>query len=284
MGDEFSNSGNGNWWKASTSSSSSTCLSPGIGCGTLGGFGWAPETTPENINKERSSSIESGGSVVFLDHKLHHDPSSDHHQHVQMIGLGLSSQPFDQWNQSLLRSDNKAETSFRVMVNSNANASTDVSMNASSSYQQESGSSQASLWRDSSANVEFKTQLSNRGFFLDHTQFSPHASSSDSTVTCQSFAMDNSSTTLYSNPNSSSNVFQGTFLGSDQPDRNQSSSLSYSQYGNFGLSPLRFSNNTTFWNPTAAAHDVSPRFFPAAALQSPEIQAPSFEEKPKVRK
>ncbi|XP_010545557.1 PREDICTED: transcription factor bHLH123 isoform X2 [Tarenaya hassleriana] len=309
MGDDFSTTGNGNWWKVSSSSSSSPSSSSGIGCGTLGRFGWERTETVE-VNKERSSSIESGGSVVFHDHhKLHHDPSFDHHHHhhhhLQMIRLGLSSQPAHQWNQSLLRDDNKAQTSFGAMLqeNINANANADVSINATSSYQQESGSSPASMWRDSAANMEFKAQMSDgSGFFLDQSRFSQNASSSDSTVTCQSFAVENSSNALYSSPNSS-NMFQGTFLGSNQP-RNQSP-FSYSQYGNFGMSsnnndhmasasasatatwflrasppqkpqsPLSFSNNAPFWNPS----DASPNFFPA--LQTQPIQTPNFDEKPK---
>lgn len=173
-------------------------------------------------------------------------------------------------------------------------------------------------------NNDFKPQnlatSGNRGFFLDH-QFSPHGSSStdSSTVTCQGFAVDNS---LYATttPNSSSAAMYQhhqaagfTLPGSSdqqQPSRNQQSNLGYSQFGsstgNYDQmasalpstwflrssppkphSPLRFSNNATFWNPAATAgnagpthHDASSNFFPA--LQPPQIHAPSFDEQTKV--
>lgn len=231
------------------------------------------------------------------------------------------------------RGDSKAETSFGVMLQENLNldATSNANANATSStssYQlQESDSSHhqhQALWRDSQINnSDFKSQ--NRGFFLDN-QFSPHGSSStdSSTVTCQGFAVDNSSNTLYATttPNSSSAMFHHhqhqhqapgfNLPGSSdqQPSRNQQSNLGYSQFGsstgNYDQmasalpstwfirssppkphSPLRFSNNATFWNPAAATgnvgpthHDASSNFFPA--LQPPQIHPPSFDEQPKV--
>uniref|UniRef100_A0A1J3HWN5 BHLH domain-containing protein n=1 Tax=Noccaea caerulescens TaxID=107243 RepID=A0A1J3HWN5_NOCCA len=316
MGDHHDFINSGSWWKVSSSSSSSTSSSM------------------------RASSIESG---VFHDKLHHHDHSlsTDHHHHnhhLQMIGLGLSSQsPVDQWNQSLLRGDSKAETSFGVMLQENLNLDSTSNANANttsstSSYHQlqESDSSHhhQALWRDpqinnnNNNNNDFKPQnlttSGNRGFFLDH-QFSPHGSSStdSSTVTCQGFAVDNS---LYATttPNSSSAaMFQHQAAGftlpgssdQQQPSRNQQSNLGYSQFGsstgNYDQmasalpstwflrssppkphSPLRFSNNATFWNPAATAgnagpthHDASSNFFPA--LQPPQIHAPIFDEQPK---
>ncbi|KAG7578033.1 Helix-loop-helix DNA-binding domain superfamily [Arabidopsis thaliana x Arabidopsis arenosa] len=309
MGDHHDFINSGSWWKVSSSSS------------------------PSSSSSMRASSIESGGSAVFHDHKLHHHDHSlattDHH--LQMIGLGLSSQsPVDQWNQSLLRGDSKAETSFGVMLQENLNLDATSNANANttsstSSYQlQESDSSHQhqALWRDPQS--DFKPQIltsgGNRGFFLDH-QFSPHGSSStdSSTVTCQGFAVDNSSNTMYAatttTPNSSSGMFHhqqaGGFGSSDQQQsrNHQQQSLAYSQFGsstgNYDQmasalpstwflrssppkphSPLRFSNNATFWNPAAAGnagppppHDASSNFFPA--LQPPQIHPPSFDEQPK---
>ncbi|KAG7582732.1 Myc-type basic helix-loop-helix (bHLH) domain [Arabidopsis suecica] len=309
MGDHHDFINSGSWWKVSSSSS------------------------PSSSSSMRASSIESGGSAVFHD-KLHHHHdhslgATDHH--LQMIGLGLSSQsPVDQWNQSLLRGDSKAETSFGVMLQENLNLDATSNANANttsstSSYQlQESDSSHQhqALWRDPQS--DFKPQIltsgGNRGFFLDH-QFSPHGSSStdSSTVTCQGFAVDNSSNTMYAatttTPNSSSGMFHhqqaGGFGSSDQQQsrNNHQQSLAYSQFGsstgNYDQmasalpstwflrssppkphSPLRFSNNATFWNPAAAGnagppppHDASSNFFPA--LQPPQIHPPSFDEQPK---
>ncbi|XP_006297611.2 transcription factor bHLH123 [Capsella rubella] len=311
MGDHHDFINSGSWWKVSSSSS------------------------PSSSSSMRASSIESGGSAVFHDklHHHHHSLASTTDHHLQMIGLGLSSQsPVDQWNQSLLRGDSKAETSFGVMLQENLNLDASSNANANttsstSSYQlQESDSSHhQALWRD--PQTDFKPQTimtnNNRGFFLDH-QFSPHGSSStdSSTVTCQGFAVDNSSNnSLYAaaattTPNSSSGMFHQHQLASgfgssdQQPPRNhQQSSLGYSQYGSSTAnydqmasalpstwflrasppkphSPLRFSNNATFWNPAAAGntgppppHDASSNFFPA--LQPPQIHAPSFDEQSK---
>ncbi|CAG7876896.1 unnamed protein product [Brassica rapa] len=313
MGDHHDFINSGSWWKVSSSSSISSSSSM------------------------RANSNESGGSAVFHDklhHQDHHSLATDHH--LQMIGLGLSSQsPVDQWNQSLLRGDSKAETSFGVMLQENLNLDATSNANANTtssttSYQlQESDSSHhQALWRDPHINNnDFKPQLnmtsSNRGFFSDHPQFSPHGSSStdSSTVTCQGFSIDNSTNTMYgtsTTPNSSSAMFhqhQGAgynLPGSSeqQPSRNhQQSNLGYSQFGsstgNYDQiatalpstwflrssppkphSPLRFSNNATFWNPAATAgnvgptqHDASSNFFPA--IQPPQLHRPSFEEQPK---
>jgi hypothetical protein len=77
MGDHHDFINSGRWWKVSSSSS------------------------PSSSSSMRASSIESGGSAVFHDKLHHHSLATDHH--LQMIGLGLSSQsPVDQWNQSLL--------------------------------------------------------------------------------------------------------------------------------------------------------------------------------------
>ncbi|XP_013639306.1 transcription factor bHLH123-like isoform X2 [Brassica napus] len=287
MGDHHDFINSGSWWKVSSSSSISSSSSM------------------------RANSIESGGSAAFHD-KLHHSLATDHH--LQMIGLGLSSQSHvDQWNQSLL-GDSKAETSFGVMLQENINLDATSNANANTtSYQlQESDPSHhQALWRDPRINnSDFKPQLNmtssnNRGFFLDH-QFSPHGSSStdSSTVTCQGFSSDNPSNTLYgptaTTPNSSSAMFHHhhhhqaagfNMPGSSdqQPSRtHQASNLGYSQFGsstgNYDQTALRFSNNATFWNPTAAGnvgpthHDASSNYFPA--LQPPQIHAPSFDEQP----
>ncbi|XP_018491365.1 transcription factor bHLH123 isoform X2 [Raphanus sativus] len=302
MGDHHDFINSGSWWKISSSASTSSSM--------------------------KASSIESGGSNVFHDKLHHHDHHSlaTHDHHLQMIGLGLSSQsPIDQWNQSLL-GDSKAETSFGVMLQENLNL--DATSNANAVQESDSSHHQA-LWRDTHTNnSDFKPQLnmtsSNRGFFLEH-QFSPHGSSStdSSTVTCQGFGVDNSSNTLYgtsTTPSSSSAMFhQGAGFNlpgssDQQPSRNHHQpNLGYSQFGSstgnydhmatalpstwFSRSsppkphsPLRFSNNATFWNPAATAgnvgpthHDASPNFFPA--LQPPQIHAPtSFDEQKNITK
>ncbi|XP_017979564.1 PREDICTED: transcription factor bHLH123 isoform X1 [Theobroma cacao] len=313
MADEF-NTGT-NWWDSSRTNTrfdaaGSSSSSSGLN-NSLGSFGWATEMV--DIKAARSSmdsvSSVSGSSVVFQDTpKLQgvpdHPPPGDLH----MMGLGLSSQAMD-WNQALLRGD-KSESSFRSMLQDN--------LNSSANYQQETagmGSSQVQ-WRDKmfsgvggDASVNEFKQIS-RGFSLDQSQFSPHGSSSDSTVTCQglpsSFQMD--STALYGSP---STILQG-LLGSEnqaQQSSYENRSINY-QYGaaaaSYGMntnellpswskvpqflrsSPpkqhlhgqLHFSNNAPFWNPSAAASmtDVRPGFFPSLQTQFP---TGNFDEKPK---
>ncbi|XP_022734481.1 transcription factor bHLH123-like [Durio zibethinus] len=318
MADEF-NTGT-NWWDSSRSTNNrfdataagSSASSSGLN-NSLGSFGWGAEMV--DIKAAARSSMDSvssvsGRSVVFQDtSKLQGEP--DHPPgDLHMMGLGLSSQAMD-WNQALLRGD-KSESSFRSMFQ-------DHNLNSNANYQQETGgigSSQVQ-WRekmfsgvggDASVN-EFK-QIS-RGFSLDQSQFSPHGSSSDSSVTCQglpsSFQMD--STAFYGNP---STILQG-LLGSEnqtQQSSYENRSINY-QYGaasaSYGMntnellpnswskvpqflrsSPpkqhlhgqLHFSNNAPFWNPSAAAAmtDVRPGFFPSLQTQFP---TGNFDEKTK---
>ena len=191
-------------------------------------------------------------------------------------------------------------------------------LSSSTNYQQETGigSSQAQ-WRsservfagvsgDSSMN-EFKQM--NRGFSLDQPQFSPHGSSSESTVTGQglqsSFPMDSSG--IYGSP---STMLQG-LLGPDNQGQQSSfdnRSMGYAYGANYGVSTnellpswskipqflrnsppkqppqnqLHLSNNAPFWNASSSAmSDVRPSFFP---LMQPQFTTSNFDEKPKVWK
>ncbi|KAJ4726189.1 putative Transcription factor [Melia azedarach] len=309
MADEFNTTTN--WWESSRnrfdsgSSSSSSALN-----NSLGSFGWPTEMVDIKAARSSidSSASVSGSSVVFQDsQKLQQGPDSAGSD-LHMMGLGLSSPSLD-WNQALLPGD-KSERSFRSMLqDSNAN------------YQQETGmgSSQVQWPREKvfpgisgdSTVTEFK-QMS-RGFSLDQPQFSPHGSSTDSTVTCQglpsSFQMD--STALYGNP---ATIFQGILGSENQPHQSAASfenrSVNY-HYGasTYGMntsefvpswsgnkvpqflrtSPpkqqpqhthLHFSNNGPFWNASAASmNDVrASGFFPT--LQTP-YQTQTLDEKPK---
>lgn len=200
----------------------------------------------------------------------------------------------------------------------------DHSLNSNANYQQETGggigSSHQVQWRSSAEKIfsgdhhasnsanEFNKQISRSGFSLDSSQFSPHGSSSDSTVTCQSlpstFQMD-STANLYGSP---STILQG-LLSTDQNQQSSydNRSINY-QYGMntnellpswsnnkvpqflrtspHGHGQLHFSNNAPFWNPSAAAAasmtDIRPAgFFPSLQAQFP---TGSFDEKPKVKK
>ncbi|KAJ6770520.1 TRANSCRIPTION FACTOR BHLH123-LIKE ISOFORM X1 [Salix purpurea] len=305
MADEYTST---NWWASSSSSrnrfDSTGSSSTASGLTSLGSFAWPTEMVDVKGRSSMETVSVSDSSAVFHDsQKLQqgHDSSADLH----MMGLGLPSQAID-WNQALLRGD-KSESSFRSMLQDNLSSSTN--------YQQETGigSSQAQ-WRservfagvsagDSSMN-EFKQM--NRGFSSEQPQFSPHGSSSDSTVTGQglqsSFPMDSSG--IYGSP---STMLQG-LLGSDS-QAHQSSfenrSMSYSYGANYGVSSndqllpwsktpqflrnsppkqpphnqLHLSNNAPFWNASSGAmSDVRPSFFHS---MQPQFTTSNFDEKPK---
>ncbi|CAK7338305.1 unnamed protein product [Dovyalis caffra] len=304
MADEYTST---NWWDSSSSSrnrfDSTGSSSTTSGLNSLGSFAWPTEMVDAKGRSSMETVSVSDSSAVFHDsQKLQqgHDSSADLH----MMGLGLSSQAMD-WNQALLRGD-KSESSFRSMLQDNLSSSTN--------YQQETGigSSQAQ-WRErvftgvsgDSSMTEFKQM--NRGFSLDQPQFSPHGSSSDSTVTCQglqsSFPMDSSS--IYGSP---STMLQGLLVSDNQAQQSsfENRSMSYAYGANYGIntnellhswsnkvpqflrnSPpkqpphnqLHFSNNAPFWNASASSmSDVRPSFFTS---MQPQFATSNFDEKPK---
>ncbi|KAJ6950347.1 transcription factor bHLH123-like isoform X2 [Populus alba x Populus x berolinensis] len=303
MADEYTST---NWWDSSSSRNrfdSTGSSSTTSGLNSLRSFAWPTEMADVKGRSSMETVSVSDSSVAFHDsQKLQqgHDSSADLH----MMGLGLSSQAMD-WNQALLRGD-KSENSFRSMLQDNLSSSTN--------YQQETagiGSSQ-SQWRErvftgvtgDSSMSEFKQM--NRGFSLDQPQFSPHGSSSDSTVSCQglqsSFPMDSSS--IYGSP---STMVQGLLISDNQARQSsfENRPMSYAYGANYGLSTnellpswpkgpqflrnsppkqtsgnqLHFSNNTPFWNASASAmNDVRPSYFPS---MQPQFTTSNFDEKPK---
>ncbi|XP_050215377.1 transcription factor bHLH123-like isoform X2 [Mercurialis annua] len=310
MADEYNTSTN--WWDSSRTRFDSTTGSSSSSSGqlnSLGSFGSWP--SDHLVDVKSRSSMESASvsdtSVAFHDtQKLQHlqDSATDHHHHLQMMGLGLSnSHPMD-WNQALLRGggdNSKHEGSFRSMLQEN--------LNSTSNYQQETGigGSPQVQWRErvfsggGGGGGGGDSSVNPRGFSLEQPQFSPHGSSSDSTVT--NFQMD------YGNP---STMFQGLLSDNhqqQQQQQQQSSLATNYPYGgnNYCLannelvpspsswskvpqflrnnnSPpkqnhLHFSNNAPFWNASATSiNDVRPTFFPS--LQ-PQFPSSDFEEKPK---
>ncbi|XP_044473117.1 transcription factor bHLH123 isoform X2 [Mangifera indica] len=291
MADEFNTTNN--WWDSSrTRFDTSGSSSSSSGLNSLGSFGWPSEM----VDIKARTSIDTQKLQ-----QLPHDSSSATAaagSDLHMMGLGLSS-PSMEWNQNLLRGE-KSENNFRSMLQEN--------LNSSANYEQETGMGSSQVhWRseklfsgDSSA-TEFK-QI-NRGFSLDQPQFSPHGSSSDSTVTCQglpsSFQMDSS--VLYGSP---STILQGILGPPENNNNNQphQSSMIYQYGGNHELLPswpkvpqflrtsppkqppqhsqLHFSNNAPFWNASAASmNEVRPSgFFPS--LQTP-YATQNYDEKPK---
>ncbi|KAL6283789.1 transcription factor bHLH123 [Prunus yedoensis var. nudiflora] len=306
MADEFQTTGN--WWDSSTRTRFETGTSPPSSTlNSLGSFGWQPDMVDIKARSSMDSGSVSGtSSMVFHGaHKLEEGPDSatgsGGDPSLHMMGLGLSSQPTD-WNHALFRGE-KAETSFRSILQEN--------MNSNTNFHQEND--QQLQWRDKlfaggcgdSSNNEFKQM--NRGFSLDQTQFSPQYSSGDSTVTCQglpsSFQMD-SGAALYGSP---STILQGLLGPHHDNQQPNSAPMNFPYQANYGVnssdqllpswskvpqflrtsppkqppqSHLQFSNNATFWNAPheAAMKDVRPSFFPSLQQQFPTAR---FEEKPK---
>lgn len=234
--------GGANWWDStstnrsrfdggsgggggSSSTSSSTTLS---NSGGGGGYGWLTE----------------GSNTV--DTKL--DASS-----LQLMGLGLSSQAMVEWNQqqtAILRNPEKAENSFRSMLQEGMGLSTNFQQDASAGGGGGGGggmmfggsnSSQLHQWRpdklfpsNEDSSPEFK-QIG-RGFSLDNQpQFSPSGSSIESTVTCQglpapsSFQLDSSSTSsVFGSPSS---ILQG-LMGTEQQNQQQHAQQQQQQLNN----------------------------------------------------
>ncbi|KAK7318687.1 hypothetical protein RJT34_03392 [Clitoria ternatea] len=212
------------------------------------------------------SSMDNSSSVVFHDTAHHNnnnklqpsDSDSSNDPNLHMMGLGLSSQPMD-WNQpSLLRGEKGIENSFRSMLQKKLSSS--------------------------------RTKPSNRGFSLDQNQFSPQYSSGDrllgpDTNQQQQQAASNSfenrpmsfsyptSYGLNSNhhhelmPSTWSKVPQ--FLRASPPKQKSPNS-----------NQLHFTNNAPFWNASEAANikDVRSSFFPS--LQ-PHFSMPNFDVQPK---
>lgn len=209
----------------------------------------------------------------------------------------------------LRRRSEKAESSFRSMLQEDMSTNTSFQLEAGMSSSQDQWTNRhkniysGSSTEDSSAN-EFKQM--NRGFSLEQQSFPSHISPSESsTVTCQglptSFQMD------YANH---SGMLQG-LLGSENQPQQQSGfeinrSMNYPYQPDYGMSSssdqpwskfphflrgsppkqpppqsqLHFSNTAAFWNASAPAmNDVRSGFFPSLQMQLPSS---NFDEKPKV--
>ncbi|KAL0443459.1 UNVERIFIED_CONTAM: Transcription factor [Sesamum latifolium] len=310
MADEFQ-VGSGNWWDASRTRFDAGTTPPASISTTLNAiasFGWPTEMEEMKSRSSMDSGPATGVSLVL---QGGHDQSSAAatggglgNLNLQMVGLGLSSQGMD-WNQTLL--GEKGESSFRSMLQEDLSSNT-------SNFQQESTAAAAASqehWRQklySSASPEESSvgdfKPTNRGFSLDQPQFSSQASSNDSsTITSQNlitgFQVDAAAAPYgmllsdnqqhYPYPPSgycanaaelipSWNKFP-QFLRTSPPKQPPPPPAASGSH-------LHFTNNAPFWNasaPPSAMTDGRSSFFPAIQTQNIRT-APSFDEKPKVRK
>ncbi|XP_022880117.1 transcription factor bHLH123-like isoform X2 [Olea europaea var. sylvestris] len=282
MADEFQLGSTGNWCDTSrnrfdTTSSSQSSISATLSNNKKLTFEWPTEMSEINPR----SSMDS--SSVFPFSKL-----QERDANLQVMGLGLSSQGMD-WNHSLLE---------KAMLQEDANFQQEAG-GASSQDQRTGQKIYSDCAENSSVMNDFK-QI-NRGFSLDQPEYSSQVSSNDTGGTISqglttSFQMESAA--------------YGLLLSDNQPHQStyENQAMNYpgpypTIYGatNGELFPswskifpflrasapkqppsghLHFTNNTPFWNASAAAiDDVRPSFFPS--LQ-PQLPTPPFHEKPKI--
>ncbi|KAI4322854.1 hypothetical protein L6164_022507 [Bauhinia variegata] len=271
--DQFQTSGN--WWDSArnvsgASQSTSSALT------NMGNFAWQQQASDMVDMKPRSSmdSMPASGSssVVFHDtQKLQApDSASATDPNLHMMGLGLSSQPMD-WNQaSLLRGGDKGgESSFRSMLQQENLSS------SSTDFQQETGMglSHQFQWREK--------------------LFSPESSTNE-------FKQVDSSA-LYGNPSMLQGLLASDHNQPQQASFDQNRAMNFPYPASYGLnsselvhswskvpqflraSPpkqpphnqLHFTNNAPFWNASELAiKDVRSGLFPS--LQTP-FPTPNFD-------
>ncbi|KAA8515433.1 hypothetical protein F0562_018956 [Nyssa sinensis] len=305
MADEFQTGVcSGNWWNSSRiffgSSPCSTVTTD------IGSFGWPGDL----LDMKARSSDESGGSVsdgsiVFQDIQKPQQPDSVTgdgtvfmNSTLQMMGIGLSSSPATNRNQTLLPGSRKAETSYHHPI-------LEEDMNSSLNFQQQRGIDCSEIQSQDSSINAFKPI--NQGFSLDdQTSLNcvPSSSSGDRSATCQglttSFPMNISAS--YDYP---STLLQTLFDTDPQAQQslyenrsmNNPSTTNYqANLNDFSASLPIFSpllkpspskqqpanhlhyNNTPFWNASAAApNDLRASFFPSRPSQ---FLPSTFREKP----
>ncbi|GMH24320.1 hypothetical protein Nepgr_026163 [Nepenthes gracilis] len=187
--------GGGNWWDSSRTTTNTTRFDGSSSTSSASAtYGWLTETADISTRSTMDDSASTTSrSAVFRDaHKLPGannttsaaaaaaaamliDPS------LQIMGLGLSSQALD-WNQSLLRNEKGAESSFRSIIQG---------ISTSTNFNQEAGGVFGTQvqWRNSEKifpgisgenSQEFK-QI-NRGFSLDQPMETHHFQSESSSV------------------------------------------------------------------------------------------------------
>ncbi|CAI9756916.1 unnamed protein product [Fraxinus pennsylvanica] len=289
MADEFQIGSGGNWWDTSrnrfetgSSEQKSTALN------SVSSFGW----TNEMVDDKARSSMDTTGTVPGSSMMLQgHDQSSgggllvDTNMH--MMALGLSSQAMD-WNQSIFHGGEKAESSFRSMLQENLS-------NSNSNFQQETGTaSSQDQWREKiysasseDSNVNEYKQI-NRVFPLDNT-----SDESQQGLTT-SFPVDSAAA-------------YGLLLSENQPQHTtyENRPMNYHYPTNYGSNTgewtpswnkipqtflrttvppkqpsanIHFTNKTPFWN-APGTDDVRPNFF--SSLPTP-LPMPALDEKPKI--
>ncbi|XP_060200218.1 transcription factor bHLH123-like isoform X3 [Lycium barbarum] len=298
MAEEFQ-LGSGNWWENNTSTSrnrfdSGSSNTPTTSSSTSNYSNWPTEThvdiKPRTFLDSGSVLESSGGGGIGGGGGGGGDGVlSSHDSNFQIMGLGLTSQAHEWNHQSLLRGE-KAESGFSSLLQQE-----DISSNTNK-YQQEANShDQDHHWSTrqkmlySGNSEDSSSQMNNiRGFSLD--QNNPIFSHSSTSTMSQQGGLydinpsnyevaDNHQVMHSSTTNSWSKFPQ--FLRTSLPEQPllPPSPLPPPH------SQLHFSNNTPFWNASAAAmNDLPSSLFPSN-LHNPQLpNNPIVDEKAKVRK
>ncbi|RVW86411.1 Transcription factor bHLH123 [Vitis vinifera] len=247
----------------------------------------------QDIQKPQQPDSASGGGSMLMESTL------------QMMGFGLSSSSTTtDWNPALIRGSGRAESNYHSMLQDDM--SSRLNGMDSPQIQKDWSPKNFSTGGEDSSICALKPM--NQGFALDQQRLNSINSSGDSTVTCQGFSsgfpMGSAS---YGYP---STLLQGLYDPDPQPQQYlfDNRSMNYSSMANYRtsmneLSPswpkyspymkpslpkqqpnshLHFTNNTPFWNASAAAlNDIRASFFPSPQSQ---FLTPTFEEKPNCSK
>ncbi|CAH1444472.1 unnamed protein product [Lactuca virosa] len=230
---------------------------------------------------------------------------------LHMMGLRLSSQSPPQsldWNQALLRGDEKSENSFQNLLQDQDHSLRSNTTNFQlESNQWRSDKMYASSSQDSSSDLkQFNARMS-------HLEQPMQESDNESIITCQGLNSSFQNMDLYGSP---STMMQNLF-GSDSNQQQDSSydqnqGMNYSMYqsnyddmnkhvggvgggigeefavnsskkvqlAEMGANQLHFSNNTRFWNVAeTGVSNIRASFFPSFQMQLP---LSTIEDKPKI--
>lgn len=313
MADEFQTGVcGGTWWNPARNSFIGGPSPCSTALNDTGSFGWPTEMVDIKARSCEESASVSDSSIVFQDIQKPQQPDSASgggsmlmESTLQMMGFGLSSSSTTtDWNPALIRGSGRAESNYHSMLQDDM--SSRLNGMDSPQIQKDWSPKNFSTGGEDSSICALKPM--NQGFALDQQRLNSINSSGDSTVTCQGFSsgfpMGSAS---YGYP---STLLQGLYDPDPQPQQYlfDNRSMNYSSVTNYRtsmneLSPswpkyspymkpslpkqqpnshLHFTNNTPFWNASAAAlNDIRASFFPSPQSQ---FLTPTFEEKPNCSK
>ncbi|KAI3466609.1 hypothetical protein Pfo_023272 [Paulownia fortunei] len=295
----------GNWWNSSRNLFGSSPCSSAVN--DLGSFGWLNHDLIIDMKTARSISDESAGSasdgsssIVLQDVQKPQQPTVNGNMSIastlQMLGISLSSSTTtDDWNQDLLHDSGRSEENYSHMLQAAAG------LNSSMNYGRETAEDCPQIHKDdwSARNFNEDSPINsfkqvNQSFPLEQQPSNSFSSFSECAATCQglsaSFPLNSTSY------NYTSSLFQTLFDTDSQPQQSliDNQATNYSSSQNFRMSStellpsltkasptvkpslpkqepanhLQFTNNTPFWNATAAASgDFRASFLPSTQPQ-----------------